>query len=56
MTTGGFGYVFAINGNTQGDMATDWYAGTRAVAEGMRWRTGICFRSTAWRPSATPAP
>jgi CubicO group peptidase (beta-lactamase class C family) len=54
VTTGGFTYALAINGNA--DVAFDWLTPIAAVAEGHAWGDADLFHSAYGMPSLAPAP
>ena len=42
-TTGGLGYVWLINGNTQDDVTTDWFWPVTGAAQARNWGTADLF-------------
>jgi CubicO group peptidase (beta-lactamase class C family) len=54
VTTGGFTYALAINGNA--DVAFDWLTPIAAAAERHAWGDGDLFASAFGMPSLAPAP
>jgi hypothetical protein len=54
ITTGGFTYALAINGNA--DVEFDWLTPIAAAAEGHAWGADDLFDTAYGMPSLAPAP